>query len=93
MLIHFIICLFILFISTKFPPAWRVARITEPFLSLESPTNFSCFTKTSEVSCQKKTPFVKSFKKALHDKLFHDESPYHIESSEFICSVNQWTGF
>ena len=26
-------------------------------------------------------------------QLFHDESPYHIETSLFICSTNQQTGF
>ena len=24
---------------------------------------------------------------------FHDESPYHIETSPLICFVNKWTGF
>ena len=24
--------------------------------------------------------------------LFHDEGPYHIETSPVICSANQWTG-
>ena len=26
-------------------------------------------------------------------KLFHDEGCYHMETSLFICSANQWTGF
>ena len=26
-------------------------------------------------------------------QLFHDESPYHVETSPFICFANQWTGF
>ena len=24
---------------------------------------------------------------------FHDGGRYHIETSQFICSANQWTGF
>ena len=27
------------------------------------------------------------------NKLFHDEGCYHMETSLFICSANQWTGF
>ena len=26
-------------------------------------------------------------------QLFHDEGPFHVETSPLICSVNQWTGF
>ena len=26
-------------------------------------------------------------------KLFHDESPYQIETRPLICYANQWTGF
>ena len=26
-------------------------------------------------------------------QLFHDEGPYHVETSLLICRVNQWTGF
>ena len=26
-------------------------------------------------------------------QLFHDGSPYHIETSPLICCANQWTGF
>ena len=27
------------------------------------------------------------------DKLFHDRSPYDMETSSLICSTNRWTGF
>ena len=27
------------------------------------------------------------------NQLFHDGGSYHIETSPFICSANQWTGF
>ena len=27
------------------------------------------------------------------NELFHDEGPYHIETSPLIYSANQWTGF
>ena len=26
-------------------------------------------------------------------ELFHDKGPYHIETSPWICSASQWTGF
>ena len=26
------------------------------------------------------------------DERFHDEGPYHTETSPLICSANQWTG-
>ena len=26
-------------------------------------------------------------------KLFHDEDPFHIETSPLFCSEKQWTGF
>ena len=27
------------------------------------------------------------------NELFHDEDPYHIETSPLTCSVNEWTDF
>ena len=29
----------------------------------------------------------------IYYQLFHDEGPYHIETSPLSCRVNQWTGF
>ena len=29
----------------------------------------------------------------MHDELFHDGGPYHIETSSLICSANQWIDF
>ena len=26
-------------------------------------------------------------------QLFHDAGPYHIETSQYICPANQWSGF
>ena len=32
-------------------------------------------------------------KKPVPYQLFFDGGPYHIETSQLICSANQWTGF
>ena len=34
-----------------------------------------------------------SYYERVNNKLNHDGSPYHIETSQLICCANQWTGF
>ena len=42
-------------------------------------------------SCQ--TSSKKLFSPEVSLWMFHDEGPYHIETSPLICSANQWIGF
>ena len=69
----------------KVPQLWRVRTFQK--LKVD----------TFPGSQTKNWPVQNFFRVKLHiawtTTLFHDESPYHVETSPFICFANQWTGF